>query len=127
MGLEPRNDVLPIVSGNLRTADVVATIAVDVGLINPIEQAIVHGFHERGVAVVELEHVTVVIGMDHLSVAVFGVIVSMLLYPTMIRGRMVGNPVEPHFHRSEEHTSELQSRQYLVCRLLLEKKNIVTH
>src|SRR3712207_8391507 len=28
--------------------------------------------------------------------------------------------------RSEEHTSELQSRQYLVCRLLLEKKN-TTH
>src|SRR3712207_6937394 len=30
----------------------------------------------------------------------------------------------PHVHpaRSEEHTSELQSRQYLVCRLLLEKK-----
>src|SRR3712207_7203669 len=27
------------------------------------------------------------------------------------------------FGRSEEHTSELQSRQYLVCRLLLEKKN----
>src|SRR3712207_8064250 len=27
------------------------------------------------------------------------------------------------FFRSEEHTSELQSRQYLVCRLLLEKKN----
>src|SRR3712207_6985590 len=26
------------------------------------------------------------------------------------------------WHRSEEHTSELQSRQYLVCRLLLEKK-----
>src|SRR3712207_8684661 len=30
-------------------------------------------------------------------------------------------PEEPV--RSEEHTSELQSRQYLVCRLLLEKKN----
>src|SRR5438445_5913725 len=35
--------------------------------------------------------------------------------------------------RSEEHTSELQSRQYLVCRLLLEKKkkqqmrNVTTH
>src|SRR3712207_9486398 len=27
--------------------------------------------------------------------------------------------------RSEEHTSELQSRQYLVCRLLLEKKNYI--
>src|SRR3712207_7236578 len=32
---------------------------------------------------------------------------------------LVGVEVE----RSEEHTSELQSRQYLVCRLLLEKKN----
>src|SRR3712207_7763401 len=29
--------------------------------------------------------------------------------------------------RSEEHTSELQSRQYLVCRLLLEKKKLLTH
>src|SRR3712207_7986008 len=29
----------------------------------------------------------------------------------------------PALARSEEHTSELQSRQYLVCRLLLEKKN----
>src|SRR3712207_7012106 len=28
--------------------------------------------------------------------------------------------------RSEEHTSELQSRQYLVCRLLLEKKNTIS-
>src|SRR3712207_8909577 len=37
-----------------------------------------------------------------------------------------GDPVcprEPSAPRSEEHTSELQSRQYLVCRLLLEKKN----
>src|SRR3712207_8067623 len=30
--------------------------------------------------------------------------------------------VVPDHGRSEEHTSELQSRQYLVCRLLLEKK-----
>src|SRR3712207_8179692 len=29
-------------------------------------------------------------------------------------------------NRSEEHTSELQSRQYLVCRLLLEKKKITS-
>src|SRR3989442_6958480 len=29
----------------------------------------------------------------------------------------------PHRPRSEEHTSELQSRPHLVCRLLLEKKN----
>src|SRR3712207_6991858 len=34
-----------------------------------------------------------------------------------------------HVPRSEEHTSELQSRQYLVCRLLLEKKkpNLARH
>src|SRR3712207_7869618 len=31
----------------------------------------------------------------------------------------------PRLPRSEEHTSELQSRQYLVCRLLLEKKKIL--
>src|SRR3712207_7933987 len=38
----------------------------------------------------------------------------------------VGMPrgAEQRVGRSEEHTSELQSRQYLVCRLLLEKKNI---
>src|SRR3712207_8825020 len=33
-----------------------------------------------------------------------------------------GGSVVVGLHRSEEHTSELQSRQYLVCRLLLEKK-----
>src|SRR3712207_7719669 len=36
-------------------------------------------------------------------------------------------PLSPNsglgMNRSEEHTSELQSRQYLACRLLLEKKN----
>src|SRR5437764_2328108 len=35
--------------------------------------------------------------------------------------RRMGGP--PHATRSEEHTSELQSPMYLVCRLLLEKKN----
>src|SRR3712207_8093705 len=39
----------------------------------------------------------------------------------------VGNDHADEARRSEEHTSELQSRQYLVCRLLLEKKkNIIT-
>src|SRR3712207_8959926 len=33
-----------------------------------------------------------------------------------------GEAAPPQRARSEEHTSELQSRQYLVCRLLLEKK-----
>ena len=46
----------------------------------------------------------------------------------------VATPNATHFEitkafleRSEEHTSELQSRQYLVCRLLLEKKKTKNH
>src|SRR3712207_8298114 len=42
--------------------------------------------------------------------------------------RPAGLPVDlvpvAHGERSEEHTSELQSRQYLVCRLLLEKTKL---
>src|SRR3712207_7781511 len=44
--------------------------------------------------------------------------------------RAAGEAPDPHpatHVRSEEHTSELQSRQYLVCRLLLEKKNIFVY
>src|SRR3712207_7355087 len=36
------------------------------------------------------------------------------------------HPLHVHLVRSEEHTSELQSRQYLVCRLLLEKKKTLS-
>src|SRR3712207_7530461 len=36
--------------------------------------------------------------------------------------RQLGGDEGGSYSRSEEHTSELQSRQYLVCRLLLEKK-----
>src|SRR3712207_7686009 len=48
------------------------------------------------------------------------------------RRRLEDHPFVMHayFHarsRSEEHTSELQSRQYLVCRLLLEKKKNLPH
>src|SRR3712207_8811821 len=41
-----------------------------------------------------------------------------------LRGQQEGRHPGPRWPgpRSEEHTSELQSRQYLVCRLLLEKK-----
>src|SRR5947209_13506383 len=42
--------------------------------------------------------------------------------PRPTRGRWHPGRV-PKIRRSGEHTSELQSRQYLVCRLLLEKKN----
>src|SRR3712207_7623538 len=42
------------------------------------------------------------------------------------RGRRARGAGAAADHRSEEHTSELQSRQYLVCRLLLEKKKKLT-
>src|SRR5699024_12430590 len=42
-------------------------------------------------------------------------------------GRAVAVATGWGYERSEEHTSELQSRFDLVCRLLLEKKNITTH
>src|SRR3712207_8137845 len=40
-------------------------------------------------------------------------------------GCFLTNGSEVKTSRSEEHTSELQSRQYLVCRLLLEKKTSI--
>src|SRR3712207_8884619 len=54
----------------------------------------------------------------------------------VLRSELADNPEVPfskvglHIHfvqRSEEHTSELQSRQYLVCRLLLEKKKLTCY
>src|SRR6266404_6694378 len=52
-----------------------------------------------------------------------------LFLPSIIGGDVarlaVGISRSPH--RSEEHTSELQSLAYLVCRLLLEKKKIISH
>src|SRR3712207_7902527 len=43
-------------------------------------------------------------------------------FPIQIQGMNISERNSSTIFRSEEHTSELQSRQYLVCRLLLEKK-----
>src|SRR6185437_6333877 len=40
------------------------------------------------------------------------------------KNRFLGQNLRPKNRRSEEHTSELQSLAYLVCRLLLEKKKV---
>src|SRR3712207_7539193 len=45
-----------------------------------------------------------------------------MIAETLKQDREAGLQALNGFIRSEEHTSELQSRQYLVCRLLLEKK-----
>src|SRR3712207_1728145 len=53
-------------------------------------------------------------------------LIAAVTTPARILCRTYGNGATPSSraanNRSEEHTSELQSRQYLVCRLLLEKK-----
>src|SRR3712207_7896511 len=46
--------------------------------------------------------------------------------PMVVGGKVEVRPMM-YLARSEEHTSELQSRQYLVCRLLLEKKKNNKH
>src|SRR3712207_8872387 len=61
---------------------------------------------------------------DALPISAIGVggeqrLVPLVLRPVDVAFVMIA---DQHVPRSEEHTSELQSRQYLVCRLLLEKK-----
>src|SRR3712207_8550189 len=60
----------------------------------------------------------------------YGIEVDEEFYKERISGRSNSKIVEDLLpdvsaERSEEHTSELQSRQYLVCRLLLEKKKTI--
>src|SRR5258707_9601218 len=60
------------------------------------------------------------------GIAARGFVVRGVAVEKAVRQREVNHVMIPrtigNVFRSEEHTSELQSRQYLVCRLLLEKK-----
>src|SRR3712207_2926566 len=76
--------------------------------------------------------VAVLVGNEAWNGAFFGrrspraglLALSAFVVPLVALQRSVtGDARSRHVLRSEEHTSELQSRQYLVCRLLLEKKN----
>src|SRR3712207_7256284 len=64
---------------------------------------------------------TLTVSLLTLSIAAFGIWGTLGPFWTLptafLRGTAAAGGI-----RSEEHTSELQSRQYLVCRLLLEKK-----
>src|SRR5438874_5916184 len=56
-----------------------------------------------------------------------GASLQLSTYAGLLLGLLVGAVLAPPIaHRSEEHTSELQSRRDLVCRLLLEKKKAHT-
>src|SRR3712207_8534156 len=69
------------------------------------------------------------LGRGHVEVAAFmsiglGLVLSALVFfggPALSSALLTGD--DGDLLRSEEHTYELQSRQYLECRLLLEKKN----
>src|SRR3712207_7882572 len=59
-------------------------------------------------------------GVTYRKVVLYGTPVHVV--QADLNRRSVNVTIELPERRSEEHTSELQSRQYLVCRLLLEKK-----
>src|SRR3712207_8197175 len=82
----------------------------------------------RSIAIVDLP-AEALGGLDHLHVVVDDGDVG-ALGQQQLADNLPEPPEADHEHgaacRSEEHTSELQSRQYLVCRLLLEKKKYST-
>src|SRR5947209_15972293 len=59
----------------------------------------------------------------HPHVALRGQMINFVRLQVVKQLHQIHRVAEVSIMRSEEHTSELQSRQYLVCRLLLEKKN----
>src|SRR2546422_8424871 len=61
----------------------------------------------------------VILGLAHVFLPAYGAKVTLV---TSIHSPLRGAPHSGFSERSEEHTSELQSRLHLVCRLLLEKK-----
>src|SRR5690625_2189718 len=69
----------------------------------------------------DVDHLADLVAVELVTGEVFDIdpqIVVAVLVPTELLHHLPGNQSE----RSEEHTSELQSRGHLVCRLLLEKK-----
>src|SRR5690625_5685280 len=67
--------------------------------------------------------------LNHITHINFGILVFLLNLPFLFFGyKYIGSINREHYQyeleRSEEHTTELQSRDQLVCRLLIEKKTI---
>src|SRR5437762_4448646 len=92
------------------------TVPLDGGVIVTTPQEASLGVVRKGIAMFE-----------KVNVPILGIVENMS-YFTAPNGERIeifghgGGQAEENFDRSEEHTSELQSPMYLVCRLLLEKK-----
>src|SRR5256884_6498738 len=73
-----------------------------------------------------VETMGIVLGLDARRIQFTPDLMPSDILGSEVRRELDASRVEPEHdaHRSEEHTSELQSRLHLVCRLLLEKKNI---
>src|SRR3712207_4293241 len=112
LAADPLADLLGIVLEEVRPGYARAAMTVGPRLLNAVGTA--HG----GATMALLDVVHAAVSNSHGVVAVAQDVHTEFLAAGRPGDRLVAEGVE----RSEEHTSELQSRQYLVCRLLLEKK-----
>src|SRR5687767_15569770 len=65
---------------------------------------------------------SVLLGVEVLALLALGFIAGHAVHHAVVATNATSSPASCSAARSEEHTSELQSLAYLVCRLLLEKK-----
>src|SRR3712207_7146373 len=83
-----------------------------------LKEEIVNGEIQSGEKIIELEYAE----KFGVSRTPLREALRMLELEGLVSNAEKGGVTVNYISRSEEHTSELQSRQYLVCRLLLEKK-----
>src|SRR5699024_11247717 len=69
--------------------------------------------------------IMVLVALAILILVIMSVIMERSEYRIPVTRVMINNDLNKDSYRSEEHTSELQSRFDIVCRLLLEKKNLI--
>src|SRR5690606_26641766 len=90
----------------------------DFGLSGPLTDY-VEPINNRVLNMIQFEHVDTLAHLDDI-LALDGI--DVLFVGPSDLAQSLGYPGQPAHPRSEEHTSELQSREKLVCRLLLENK-----
>ena len=103
---------------NVRESCIFAAAAIKLGLLLSLAPNVLDGKLYEFEVMELLPNVGLAFRVDALGL-MFALVSVSLWIPTTIFSMGLLRPLK----RSEEHTSELQSQAYLVCRLLLEKKN----